>query len=214
MRASVASPSFDDKIQHADCLSPTGYSTDHQDAGCTPEPRRPAQARLLVRLALRCTIRCLSRLTMLVSTGSTTTCSFAGPHSRPGRCINRGTSAHRLTAIPGAPRTREAGLAWSDRIRRFGGIPWDVSLSRRHRRSSAPGRCRTPDRASPIGKARSHLAGTAGVEPVFSRLTAERSAIELHAKENWWIGTDSNYRSVGLQPTALPAELPIRNGKI
>jgi len=58
---------LDDKIQHAECLSPTGYSTGGKDAGCTPEPCPPAQLRSLVRLALACTTRYPSRLTALVS---------------------------------------------------------------------------------------------------------------------------------------------------
>jgi len=62
---------------------------------------------LACRLALTCTIRYLSRLTMLVS-------RVAPPRvlSRtciPGRsrCMNRATSAHRFTAIPG--RTEDMG---------------------------------------------------------------------------------------------------------
>ena len=55
------------EIQHADCLSPTGYSTERKDAGFSPEPRHSAHGRSLVRLALPCATRCPSRLTMWVS---------------------------------------------------------------------------------------------------------------------------------------------------
>lgn len=56
-----------DEIQHAVCRSPTGYLTEHRDAGCPPEPRLSAQTHSLVRLVLACTTRCPSRLTMSVS---------------------------------------------------------------------------------------------------------------------------------------------------
>ncbi len=122
-------------------------------------------------------------------------------------------------------------LAWMDRTRRFGGASWDAPLSRRCRRLSAPGRSsrasrsrlrnfwwRIADsnRASPGCKPGvlstepipRNLAGTAGLEPASCRLTGGRSAVELHAI--WWIGKESNLRRAGLQPTALPSELPIR----
>ena len=100
------------EIRRADCLSPTGYLTEDQDAGCSPEPRFPAPPHSLVRLVLRSATRCPSRLTMSVS-------RVAPPRglSRaciPGRdrCVSRATSAHRLAAIPaGFPmRTRGPGL--------------------------------------------------------------------------------------------------------
>ena len=56
-----------DEIQHAVCRSPTGYLTEHRDAGCPPEPRYSAQPHSLVRLVLTCATRCPSRLTMSVS---------------------------------------------------------------------------------------------------------------------------------------------------
>lgn len=65
------------EIRHADCLSPTGYSTENQDAGCSPEPRNSAHAHSLVRLVLPCTTRCPSRLTMSV------------PRSAPPRVLSR-----------------------------------------------------------------------------------------------------------------------------
>jgi len=55
------------EIRHADCLSPTGYSTECKDAGLPPEPRQSARGRSLVRLALPRTTRCPSRLAMSVS---------------------------------------------------------------------------------------------------------------------------------------------------
>lgn len=55
-----------DEIQHVECRSPAGYLTDREDAGCSPEPWRSAQARLLAKLALSCAIRYPSRLTTLV----------------------------------------------------------------------------------------------------------------------------------------------------
>lgn len=55
------------EIRHADCLSPTGYSTECQDAGLPPEPPHSARGRSLVRLALPRTTRCPSRLAMSVS---------------------------------------------------------------------------------------------------------------------------------------------------
>jgi len=55
-----------DEIQHAECRSPAGYLTDDQGAGCTPEPLPSAQPHSPAKLILACTIRYLSRLTMLV----------------------------------------------------------------------------------------------------------------------------------------------------
>ena len=47
-----------DEIRRAVCRSPTGYLTEHQDAGSSPDPRSSARARSLARLALSRTTRC------------------------------------------------------------------------------------------------------------------------------------------------------------
>ena len=165
--------------------------------------------------------------------GCTATWSFAGLHSRQSRCVSRATSAHRLAAIPAvfATRTRGPGLPGSTEPEspagRHGLRPFPAVTGgyRRQAASHRAGRSRSSEiwwriagsnRGPPGCKPGilptelipRKLAGTAGLEPASFRLTAERSTVELHAK--WWIGKDLNLRRAGLQPAALPAELPIR----
>lgn len=71
------------KYNTPNCLSPTGYSTDDQDAGCAPDPQFSAWPRSLVGLALCRAIRCLSRLTMLASRVAPPCVLSLGRHSRP-----------------------------------------------------------------------------------------------------------------------------------
>ena len=70
------------KYDTPNCLSPTGYSTDDKDAGCSPDSRSSARPRSLVRLALCRTIRCLSRLTKLASRIAPPRVLSLGRHSR------------------------------------------------------------------------------------------------------------------------------------
>lgn len=112
---------WDNKIRHAVCLSPAGYSTDDQGAGCPPEPCVFCTVALVCRTH---TGRCYS-LPLTVDdvgvTGCTTTCSFA----RPVLPACAGTSISLLPRIawPLLPpetrrRPRGAELAWVDRARR------------------------------------------------------------------------------------------------
>ena len=92
-----------DEIQHAECLSPAGYSTDDRDPGCAPAPLPSAQPHSLAKLALTCAIRYPSRLTTLVQRVAPprvlSLARIPGSH----RYLNRTTSARRLAAIPGRP---------------------------------------------------------------------------------------------------------------
>jgi len=67
------------------------------------EPQTSAQSRSLVKLALICTIRCLLRLTMLVSrVAPPRVLSLKTCIPVQGRCLSLATSAYRLAAIPSA----------------------------------------------------------------------------------------------------------------
>lgn len=105
------------EIRHADCLSPTGYSTECKDAGSSPEPRHSARGRLLVRLALPRTTRCPSRLATSVS-------RIAPPRVlsraripgrlKPNQCVNPLLPRIACTAIPAAFRRGQEGRACLD----------------------------------------------------------------------------------------------------
>ena len=147
------------EIRHADCLSPTGYSTECKDAGLPPEPRHSARGRSLVRLALPRTARCPSRLAMSVS-------RIAPPRvlSRariPNRswCVSRATSAHRFCRYPRRfpARTRGPGLPGRTEpespARRHGERPFPAVADG----YPAPGRHPTPAEAEgdcPFGRSR------------------------------------------------------------
>ena len=143
------------EIQHADCLSPTGYSTECKDAGLPPDPRHSARGRSLVRLALPRTTRCPSRLAMSVSRIAPPRVLSAGPHSwttEAEQCVSPILPRIAYAAIPAAVKQRgeRAGLAWTDRTRKSGETPWGAPLSRRCDGYPAPGRHPPPPEAEGV----------------------------------------------------------------
>ena len=103
------------EIQHADCRSPTGYWTEDQDAGSSPEPRRSARRRSHVRLALLRTTRCPSRLAMWVpriAPPRVPSRACIPGRLKPNQCVNPLLPRIACAAIPaGCPaRTRGPGL--------------------------------------------------------------------------------------------------------
>lgn len=105
------------EIRHADCLSPTGYSTECKDAGLPPEPRHSARGRSPARLALPRTTRCPSRLAMSVS-------RIAPPRvlsraripgrPKPNQCVSPILPRIACAAIPAAFQRGQEGRACLD----------------------------------------------------------------------------------------------------
>ena len=121
-------PLLRDEIRHADCLSPAGYSTDDQDPGCY------TGAPTLYAAALACEARTMPHYPLSLAiddvgfAGCTAKCSFSWP-AFPLRGTVLEPTYFRASLGRYSRRfpieSQETGPAWVDRIRRFGGMPWE-----------------------------------------------------------------------------------------